>query len=495
MEDLTESKQPTLSSSQTDSNQTLYRTPAVPLYQRPVSAIVTADLEELKTLQEGWFVEFKERTPEPTKLARSISSFANSHGGLLVIGVKEDQKTRRMASFAPMTRGEADLCITRAREAVTSHVAPPAYYEARAIELESLQRNDDARWIVLISVPKGRVGPYLHSSGCIYVRVGDAAAPCPLSDLSQNERLWTEALHRKDRLKTRIEHLSQQFQKGTPSIHVAVLADEHIAQDAQACFLEGFRKIALSSHSDSAGAIFDHVQTLDTSFVARRTERQIEADGIVWDYDYRRRLHFIQIPIATHIWSEGRFDNRADLFGIERLASKLEGMKTSGSVMVTNLLPALFFLSIILRKVKAVHALEEYSGDLKLNASVVDAKGTVPFLGTPMYFTEADEMGVPYVLREVGFFHPLNDPSSWLSFTAPIEPLGGERRFDIEIEPAFAAFTQIAQSMGISRYVSYGARDTDDNSINTEPLSTLFAEVLSCGFSFTSQPNPTAHSR
>lgn len=495
MENVAESAQAPLTDPKVALLQGLNGVPLAPLYQRPVSEISAADLAELKTLQEGWFVEFKERTPEPSKLARSISSFANSHGGLLVIGAKEDQKTRRIASFTPLTREEADLCITRAREAVTSHVSPPAYYESRAIEIESLNKNEDARWIVFISVPKGQVGPYLHSSGCIYVRVGDAAAPCALSDLSQNERLWAEALHRKEHLKCRIEHLSQQFQKGTPSIHVVILADEQFSPQAQRCLLEDFRKIALSLHSDSAGAIFDHVQTLDTSFLARRTERLIDATGVVWDYDYRRRLHFIQIPVATHMWSNGEFDNGVDLFGLASLASRLEDVKSNGHVMVTNLLPALFFLSIILHKVKAVHALEEYRGDLKLNACVVDAKGTVPFLATPMYFSEVDEIGVPYVLRDIGFFRPLNDSSAWLGFPASINPLETKDRFDVDIATAFAAFSNIAQSMGISKYLSLGIRGSGYNPANMEPLTVLFSKMFSNNFSFTSQRNPMATDR
>jgi hypothetical protein len=57
-----------------------------PLYQKSARDFQSKDLEGLKSLEEGWFVEFKEQLPDTAKLARSISSFANSHGGLLIIG-------------------------------------------------------------------------------------------------------------------------------------------------------------------------------------------------------------------------------------------------------------------------------------------------------------------------------------------------------------------------------------------------------------------------
>lgn len=466
-----------------------------PIYLRPVAEIGFADLEELRSLQEGWFVEFKERPPEPSKLARSISSFANSHGGLLVIGAKEDQKTRRLADFVPMTREGADLCITKVREAITSHVSPPAYYEVSAIELESIKKSEEERWIVLISIPKGKIGPYLHSSGCIYVRIGDSASPFALSDLSHHERLWADALHRKERIKERVEDISKQFQVGTPSIHLVILADDLPSADKRRLTFEDFSRIARESHVDSATGLFDHVQTLDTSFLARRTEKNFRSDGVMWDYDYQRRLHFIKVPIATHIWSNGEFNVHQNLFGIDSLAARLSNVKIDGDLMVTNLLPSAYFLSIIIHKVKKVHELEGYSGDLQLNARAVDVRGTIPFLATPNYFDEIDKIGLPFVLREIGFIRALDDPAAWLKFGASIDRIDVNGKFDIELGITFLTFSLIAQSMGISRYLSLGIRSSDDDSIDIEPLSNLFAEAHSSSFSLTTQHNPDARGK
>lgn len=462
-----------------------------PLYLRPAGDIRSEDVAEIRTLEEGWFVEFKEQTPETSKLARSISSFANSHGGLLVIGAKEDQKSRRLADFTPMPQNIADQCIARARESVTAHVSPPAYFEAKAIEIDTIAADEQARWIVVITVPKGRLGPYLHSNGCIYVRVGDAAAPIRLSDLGQQERLWAESLHRKERIKTRVELLSEQFRQGTPSIHMAILADD-LGADVRPCTLKQFREIALAKHADAAGALFDQIQTLDTSFLARRTERQIDAAGLLWDYDIGRNLHFIRIPIATHTWSQDRFDNQADQYGLDSLAERLRKHDVPSDLMVANLLPSLYFLSVIVRKVQALHQMHGYEGDLKLNASIVDAVGTVPYLGTPAYFDEVDATNFPYVLRDVGFFRPLENASSWLRFPARREDGELNSHLQIDVPIAFAAFSQIAQSMGISTYLSLGVRDAEPPAMDWAPLTALFADLHSKSFSFTSQHNPKA---
>lgn len=466
-----------------------------PLYQKSAKEFQSKDLDDLNSLEEGWFVEFKERTPDTTKLARSISSFANSHGGLLIIGAKEEQKTRRLGALMPMSQADADQAIIRAREAVTAHVSPPAYFEAKAVEVKSLDRGIDGRWIVVISVPKGNHGPYLHSNGCIYVRVGDAAAPHTLADLTQQERLWADSLGRKERIKARIEHLSKQFQVGTPSVHLFILADDPISQ-TKSLRLEHFREIAFAPHAEHISPTFDQVQTLDTSLVARRTERQVDASGIFWEFDLSRRLHFIQIPIATHFWSGQDFDNRGDLFNLNKLGSKLIERSVPGKLMILNLLPTLYFLSIIIGKVKAFHKREGYQGQLKLNACAVDCKGTTPFLGTPAYFAEVEATSFPYVMRDVGFFCPLDDTSSWLNLEEFNEELPEGNIHNLDISTAFTVFSRIGQSLGISTMLSLGLKESGDDKENFEidpqPLIDLFVSIQTQSFSFTTQTNPRA---
>lgn len=466
-----------------------------PLYQKAASDFQSQDLDGLQSLEEGWFVEFKDRIPETAKLARSISSFANSHGGLLVIGAKEEQKTRRLGNLTPMSRVDADQTIVRAREAVTAHVTPPPYFEAKAVALASVDSDVDERWIVIISVPRGGHGPYLHSNGCIYVRVGDAASPHALADLTQQERLWANSLNRKTRIKSRIEELSKQFRVGTPSIHLVILADDP-GPSTRSLTFEDFRELALAPNGPHSSPVFDQVQTLDTSLLARRTEQRIDAAGVFWDFDHSRRLHFIQVPIATHFWSGQEFDNRGDLFNLPELGAKLRERSASEKLMILNLLPALYFLSVIIWKVKAVHQSEGYKGRLKFNACAVDCKGATPFLGTPAYFAEVEATGFPYVMRDVGFFAPLDDLSHWPNFEVHHDVGANGISADLDLLTSFVAFSRIGQSLGVSTFLSLGHRaSSDDEAIpkfDPIPLVNLFLSLQSSSFSFTSQNNPRA---
>lgn len=467
------------------------RFPSSPLYQKPAGDFESKDIPLLSSLEEGWFVEFKDRLPDTAKLARSISSFANSHGGILVIGAKEEQKTRRLSHLTPMCAEAAEQCIVRSREAVTSHVTPPPFFEAKAVEVDSLDDAVEDRWIVVVSVPKGTRGPYLHSNGCIYVRVGDAAVPHPLSDLTQQERMWAESMTRKAELSNRIKLLSDQGRYGVPSVHLAILADD-VDTISERLTFDAFREIALARHGKNTGAVFDHVQSLDTSFVARRTERRIEAGSLLWDYDSQRKLHFIQIPIATHVWSGSKFDSNAMQFGVDELVQMLSGRNTPEDLMILDLLPTYFFLSIVIRKVHLLHKGRGYKGELKLNARVVDAKGTIPFLGTPGYFAEVEATNFPYVTRDLGFFAALEDLSKWLSFAVETEAVTIDEGLQVDVANAMVLFSRIAQSVGIPPYVSLGIRNDDFSTADWQPISGMIWKLYITNFSFTSQNNPNA---
>lgn len=131
--------------------------------------------------------------------------------------------------------------------------------------------------------------------------------------------------------------------------------------------------------------------------------------------------------------------------------------------------------------VTKLHEGAGFGGILRLNACVVDAKGTVPYLGTPMYFADAKATGLPYVLREVDFFRSLDEPASWIPMIATFDATDS---LDIDVGNAFTAFTHIARSLGIPPHLSMGYRD-DEDELDIEPLSRMFADLLSRNFAFT----------
>jgi hypothetical protein len=50
-------------------------------FPKPLSDIVAADLSVLRSVVEGWYVEYRRLVPNASSIAKSISAFANQFGG------------------------------------------------------------------------------------------------------------------------------------------------------------------------------------------------------------------------------------------------------------------------------------------------------------------------------------------------------------------------------------------------------------------------------
>ena len=50
-------------------------------FDKEVADLFAEDLEGLRQVHEGWYVEYKEEAISPRNIAKSLSAFANQYGG------------------------------------------------------------------------------------------------------------------------------------------------------------------------------------------------------------------------------------------------------------------------------------------------------------------------------------------------------------------------------------------------------------------------------
>jgi hypothetical protein len=127
---------------------------------------VQLDADELRRLvagREGKQLEFKEGLPRDGKLARSLGAFANTRGGLLLVGVTDKGGFKG----APHPR----RAMARLREVAAERLEPPLEVQVGSVEV------DGAR-VVWCSVPLSPVRPHavVRDDGEqeIVVRVGSS---------------------------------------------------------------------------------------------------------------------------------------------------------------------------------------------------------------------------------------------------------------------------------------------------------------------------------
>lgn len=150
--------------------------------------------EELKTLvaqPESEELEFKSRLPDIGHLATHISAFANTKGGRLVIGVRDNGNIVGLKNV--------DLARLRIKRVLRA-VSPSLQVVTETIGI-------DDKSVLVVTIPKGTKSPYLFD-GQAYNRLGTQIKPITPQVLYSS---ITERAKSVNELQTEIKGLSETF--------------------------------------------------------------------------------------------------------------------------------------------------------------------------------------------------------------------------------------------------------------------------------------------
>ena len=104
------------------------------------------NLRALISQGEGERLEFKKKTTHPTRIARTLASLANTHGGQVLVGVDDDGRVVGVR--------DAEEEMYQLREAAQHYIDPPLALNFREIE------TDDDRIVLLVRVPESPQKPH-----------------------------------------------------------------------------------------------------------------------------------------------------------------------------------------------------------------------------------------------------------------------------------------------------------------------------------------------
>src|SRR5579863_1889327 len=64
-------------------------------FSKSLNELDASDLEALKDVNEGWYVEYKGEMSKAPDIAKSVSAFANTYGGWVFTGSRKNQRLSR----------------------------------------------------------------------------------------------------------------------------------------------------------------------------------------------------------------------------------------------------------------------------------------------------------------------------------------------------------------------------------------------------------------
>lgn len=157
---------------------------------KPIDSIASEDLLVLKSVHEGWYVDYKRSPLNARGTAKAISAMANTYGGWVFIGVEEASKLENVAgSFPGVAPDDADKCVQGLRQSAAEHLNPSPFFLAQVVDAPGC---DTGNKVICVFVPPSPKAPIIHSDGRIYRRINDSSEP-----VAENKREAVEHLFRR----------------------------------------------------------------------------------------------------------------------------------------------------------------------------------------------------------------------------------------------------------------------------------------------------------
>lgn len=152
------------------------------LSTKPINEISFQDVVEFcsELNKENLFLEYKSEFPSNNSLAKEISAFANTNGGLLIIGVDDVDSIPR-APFEGFTPDQTNY-EQKIEQILISRVKPPLFPQVKVTE------QIDGKIFIVIRISESDITPHIIDTNKIYIRTGESSNP--LDTASWDKALW-----------------------------------------------------------------------------------------------------------------------------------------------------------------------------------------------------------------------------------------------------------------------------------------------------------------
>lgn len=169
-------------------------------FGKPFTEVTIEDIYDLD-VPEGYYYEYKRSMIHKEDIAKSISSFANTYGGILFLGIEEDASTNKPAEWFTLNSGDPTKYKETIRNVIKEYINPNPRFTTHSFSTSS---SDGAeQYVILVEIPKSTTTPHINNDGKIYRRTGEGSDPYKplenpgiLDDLYTRKKEWEDEVNR-----------------------------------------------------------------------------------------------------------------------------------------------------------------------------------------------------------------------------------------------------------------------------------------------------------
>ena len=434
------------------------------------------DLAILKSVSEGWYVEYKKAVVSTRALAKAISAFANTYGGWLFLGVEQLAPDNPVAgSFPGIPENQLEAIQQRLRQSVAEYLSPTPHFETKIFrgpcsEIGLLK----GKVLIAVEIPQSHTAPHVHKDGRIYRRVGDSSEPKPETDRFVLDQLWrrSEPIREMIRKWVKRDPEFSEAEAKVPYLRLLLCVDPWFQRDAwvSAPFSE-IRRI-LNSHEIGIRSIaFDTVYPMTSGFIARHQQGN-DPYNYVLTWTIRRDLScdiVFPLPQYTPKDADILYTECADYKYVQTF---IEILKEQGHTQpkIADLNYVMSVLISVVSKYRRLLKLADLDGRFHFKARWLNVWRLLPFIDIETVLSDFKEYGLPMSL-DSNVTVPIGEGPESFKLIPEFEKEDGENEKEevISIFQAHIIFALVTQAFGVTTI-------SDDNSdINMIPYDELMA--------------------
>ncbi len=451
-------------------------------FDKSINELNTEDLNTLRTVTEGWYIEYKQEQSKPEAIAKSISALANSYGGWLFYGIAEESKENSVAgTFIGINRSDVDAALQRIRQSVSSMLSPACRYEAKALygPSETLSLSAD-KAIICVAVPQSIEAPHIHKKGLIYRRIADGSEPVAENDRHMIEKMFDRSAKIIENFKEWVAE-DPELSKGEAEIpHIRLIISTNPWKMPRSDFqlnIESAR-CALGANGDVHRTIpFDTFYSSSRGVIARQCNNANPTTSrLTWQI-YRSLSGDISIPLNL---IENSPKNLSSLFVNYAIGEKLATSLLNAKIDRARLVDLNILFHVISGIIQSQRALLKQAGwprEFDIKVKVINSWRTTPFLDTEFYLKHIEKNGIPLCLTNECINPPGNHPDTFIKIKEPPSDDDNDEKVQVTLQ-AIRAFVPIAEAFGIPLSEIWLNEQNEDSQSNKR---TIYEDLIRAG--------------
>ena len=426
-------------------------------FDKRIEDLSPGDLDVLKNVNEGWYIEYKSEVVSARDLAKAVSAFANTYGGWLFLGVKERSKSNSAAgSFPGIPKEDMEGAIQRLRNSSTDLLNPTPYFKTKVLAgpCSGIGLGHD-KAVFVVEVPESNTAPHIHKDGRIYRRVADGSEPKHETDRFILDQLWRRSDPIKKLTREWIEgdpKFTSEEEK-TPYLRLLLCVDPWCQRDPWLdAPISEIRRIMSEDDIGIPSVPFDTVYTVSEGFIARQIKNNYaNILGLTWHVKRNMSCEII-IPLPLYsaaspgLLREALDDYKQGNRYIKAL--KKHGLGHMGPKVVDLNFAAHVLIGVI-AKYRRLLCLAGSTGEFYFKSRLLNAWRALPFVDIEAVVAEFEEYGVPTILPSTVSIPDGYDPDSFVHVKEHrIDSSEGKEQI-ISAVQAFHILVRIAIALGV----------------------------------------------